>query len=812
MGYIRRKRMYIVALLVIVMILDGCTTLLNGNLEIEYLTDAEREEIEAQEGIGAMLNYRDSVFSPQAYVSEYPDAFYIPEEYSREAKDVRGFELLDFVNGDTFIYAYQTMVYKNTGEAAAIVPISGDYVYCENGVTEDTRELSGQMVTVLAANRYTAGNSGEGYRVLQSWITQDTDQQTFFASTSGEWMDDGTNRQTARTGSYAVYFNGHAVVYKAAVVQDALERGTDPDFLINYDFSKIIMNITNEILEDGKIDSRDRAQYEFDIQNVSFSAGEDYVDVYMTVTQSKVEREDELEEESARVDQIMEHPEASGEKEAGDESQYQMKSYDVRMGFYMMNRPIVCNIENINYDRQSEYFMTNGDRKSADYEWNVSQNDTFLTKEDVLAEIPSEYEGFFLEDDSSAYAFAINEDTCKNYVCNSCQFSIDGYNITGQLRMTDQKEGSAVRQGYYMVSDNKVESDMEADFIRSRTFTVDRPRVLAYQWNSQRQQGDRQYSKCFVTGDLLIYYATYIPDGDSGGGLSSLGIDRSCNVYVGNDWNSFLERFIYMKYWDPRQCVNDIPAVDGVTGKVSAGELYILCYTQEGVYLYQIRTDAMKRVPYYVIGSSLLLEYNKLNVLAVCDRSDPDGMVSDTTPEIFPDYSINEVSGLWTENQEYDRAWTVCTVDAGLEIIKENGKPYLPVFQKNVIYEDKNVTDNETAAYFQQLTRLDRGVAAYAIFENQGEDKASYPYLLLGYDYQGGVYTDMDIVRAKVMPFAVVDPNRMSGNVADEAWRRLSAEPGECRVYYLKDCYDRSIYGTVRSVEGYHNETEKPAD
>ncbi len=821
MKWTGRNRMFIVAVLFVSMLLCGCTTLLNGDLTVEYLTEEERAEIEALSGVGAVLNYQDSILGPQAYESEYPDAFYIPEKYSKEPQDIKGFELLDFVNGDTFIYAYQTMVYQDTGTAPSLTPVSGDYVYCENSVTEDTRKLSGQMVTVLAANRYTAHNPGEGYRVIRSWVTDATDQQSFFAAPVGEWVNGAQGRKT-QVGSYAVYFNGHAVVYRAAELQGALKNGKNPEPLIDYNFSGVIQDITQDIMKDQGIDAKNRMQYQFDIHNVSFSAGEDYVDVYMTVTQSKIAEDSVLEEESARVDQITDHPEATGEEETVDESQYQMKSYDVRMGFYAMERSIVCNIQNINCGSQIDCFRRNGSNMPLDYEWNVSDNSvSFLTKEDVLRRFPSDYKGFFLEGDAAAISFVENEATQINETCSSHQFKIEGFTITGQLRMTSQSSISAVRQGYYMVSDNRVESDTEASFVSSRTFTLEKPMVLSYQWNSQKLQGDRQYSKYFVTGDMLIYYASYIPEGDSDDRLGRLGIDRSGEIYAGNSWNYFIRRFMFMRYWDSRYSVKNVPAIDSVTGKASDGKLYIFCHTQDGIYLYPVQPAVIGGVSDYVIGSPFLLDYEKLNASTELKQNRDDGYfensrmpsgnyaekeyeANDATPDVYPDYSINDISGLWTENQRHERIWTLCTASSGLEIIKENGEPFIPVFQKNVIYEDDTVSENDAVSYYQQLTRLEEGVAAYAVFENQGDDKDSYPFLLLGYDYQGGVYTAMDIARAKVIPFAIVEPGRSGGGTADEAWGRVTAEPGESRVYYLKDCYDRSLYGTVRGVTGYH--------
>lgn len=840
MRRIRRKRMLIASMLLITIFLCGCTTLLNGDLTVAYLTEEERAEIESQSGVGAVINYQDSIFNPQMYESEYPDAFYIPEKYSKEPQDIRGFELLDFVNGDTFIYAYQTMVYKDTGAASSLVPVSGDYVFYENRVTEDTRELSEKMVTVLAANRYTTQKPGEGYQEICSWTTEATDNQSFFANAVGE-LEKGAGGENAKVGSYAVYFNGYAVVYQADKVREALEKGVSPESLIEYNFSEVIQDITEEIMAKEGINQKNESQYQFDINDVSFSVGEDQVDVYMMITQSKIMEDSAMEEENQRVDQMLDDPVSSDEGGAIDESQYSMKSYDVHMGFYKINSNFSFTIQNLSCDWQVKCFQGNGNEQFADNDWNVSDNSIyFLTKQDVLRRIPSFYSNFFLQSDGKANIFATSEATQKGSVCSSRNFEIDGYYITGRLRMTDQRFKEAVRKGYYMDGNQRVEYDMSASFIQSRSFTLEEPMVLAYCWNSQRERNHWQYSKCFVMNGILAEYATYIPEGNFGNRLVLLDINLLGSNYWGNDWNDFTGWFLFSGGRYYRQSTDRMPVINSVAERVYDGKAYIFCYTQNGVYLYPIEPVTAGMTSVFLIGQSVLLEYNKLNVsarltqnrnddsqmesilqqyqeteiysasldpnqLTISDNviSQKEYVVNDTAPEIYPDYSINYIRGLWTENQRHEFGWTLCTTSSGLEIIKSNGESYIPVFQKNVIYAYE--AENEPVSYYQQLTRLEKGVAAYAVFENPGEDKDSYPYLLLGYDYQGTVYTAMDIARAKVIPFAVVEAGRRTGGTADEAWERVEAEQGESRVYYLKDCYDRSLYGTVSIVSGYKN-------
>ncbi|MDE6742640.1 MAG: hypothetical protein K2J95_02025 [Lachnospiraceae bacterium] len=836
MRRIRRKRMLIASMLMMAIFLCGCTTLLNGDLTVAYLTEEERAEIESQSGVGAVINYQDSIFNPQMYESEYPDAFYIPEKYSKEPQDIRGFELLDFVNGDTFIYAYQTMVYKDTGTAPSLVPVSGDYVFYENRVTEDTRELSEKMVTVLAANRYTTQKPGEGYQEICSWTTEATDNQSFFANAVGE-LEKGTGEENAKVGSYAVYFNGYAVVYQADKVREALEKGVSPESLIEYNFSEVIQDITEEIMAKEGINHKNESQYQFDINDVSFYAGEDHVDVYMMITQSKIMEDSAMEEENQRVDQMLEAPASFDEEGTVDESQYSMKSYDVHMGFYAMDYDFSFTIQNIRCNWQIDLFQRNDTNLSIDYEWNVSDNSIyFLTKQDVLRRIPSAYSDFFLKSDGKANAFAASEAIQIGSVCSSRNFEIDGYYITGRLRMTDQRFKEAVRKGYYMDGNQWVEYDMRASFILSRSFTLEEPMVLAYCWNSQREKNNWQYSKCFVMNGILAEYATYIPEENSGNRLELLDINLLGSNYWGNDWNDFTRWFLFSGGRNYHQRINHIPAINSIAGRVFDGKAYIFCYTQDGVYLYPIEPVTSG----FLIGQSVLLDYDKLNFSARLTQNrnddsqmesilqqyqetdlyraslDPDQLtvsgsavpqkeyvVNDTAPEIFPDYSINYIRGLWTENQRHEFGWTLCTTSSGLEIIKSTGEPYIPVFQKNVIYAYE--AENEPVSYYQQLTRLEKGVTAYAVFENPGEDKESYPFLLLGYDYQDTVYTAMDIARAKVIPFAVVEPGRRTGGTAGEAWERVEAEQGESRVYYLKDCYDRSLYGTVSIVSGYKN-------
>lgn len=842
MGWIRRKRMFIASAILMGMFLCGCTTLLNGDLTVAYLTEEERAEIARQGGVQAVMNYHDEVFNPQVYDSEYPDAFYIPENYSKEPQDIRGFELLDFVNGDTFIYAYQTMVYRDTGTAPSVVPVSGDYVFCENSVTKDTRELSGEMVTVLAANRYTAQRPGEGYRELRCWSSEATDNQTFFANAVGE-LGKGLGEQAASIGSYAVYFNGHAVIYQASEVREALKKNTDLKPLIEYQFSDVIQEIIEEIMIEEGINPRNGQQYQFDITDVSFSVGVDCVDIYMTVTQSKEIDKDELAEEAQRVSQNS-GASVSYDEEVVDESQYGVTSYDIRMGFYKMDRDFSCTIQNTRCGEQIRCFQTNGSNMPIDFEWDVSDNKIhFLTKEDVLWQCSSQYSNFFLKDDNIASDFAYSEKTGTYDECAATNFSIDGYRITGRLQMTGQTYREAVRQGYYMDGDQWVESDMRASFIQSRSFTLENPMVLAYCWERQKVWDERQYSRCFVLNGIRADYAVYLPKGDLRDQVELTDSCWSGRNYNFNLWEEFCRWFTGQKDWNGRQRIDHIPAVNSITSKVSGGEAYIFCYTQDGIYLYGIEPEVKEGGLQFAVSESFYIDYSKLNVsISQMQNQESDSQmesimqeyreseiyyagvdtgslsvsaqtvlqreynVGGTTPDAYPDYSINRIGCLWTQNRIRVSVWTVCTASHGLEILLGSGTPYIPVFQKNVIYEYGEGAENTSVSYYQQLTRLEEGVAAYAVFENQGEDKGSYPFLLLGYDYQGAVYTDMDIARAKVIPFTILEPDRMVGTVVDEAWERVTADPGDSRVFYLKDCYDRSLYGTVSVIPGYKEE------
>lgn len=832
-GWIRKKRIFAASALLLSMFLYGCTSLLNGDLTVAYLTEEERAELESQGDIRAVINYRESVFNPQAYDSEYPDAFYIPENYSKEARDIRGFELLDFVNGDTFIYAYQTMEYSDKVTVSSSAPVSADYVFYENSMTQNTRELSGKMVTVLAANRYTAQTPGAGYRELQSWVTDATENQSFFADAVGGW-EEGSGSRTARIGSYAIYFNEHAVVYRAAEVQDALKKENSfPLPLISYNFSGVV----REIMTDEKIGGQDGSEYQFDINDVSFAAGEDYVDVYMSLTQSDQTQEDDLSEDEERVERI---PYVSGdtvEEEEVDESRYSMKSYEIHLGFYELDQEFTFTVYNCNCDRQVEDFRKNGTDMPADHEWNVSDNSiVFRSRQDVLRRIRSSYSEYFLQEDVSANAFVTSEETVPDTLYPYTNFKIDGFHITGRLRMTGQIYKEAVRQGYYMDGSRRVESDMNASFIYSRSFILEKPMIIAYSWNSQGDQDGRQYSRHLVMNGILVEYAAYLPEEDADAPLELMDVRWP----GGNYWNSQWHQFTQWYFVSGRYCrysIDRLPAVSSVTGKVSLDTAYILCYTQEGIYLYGIGADGARLNDEFVYldysslnaseglrqnqdaGSnmnSILQEYGESEIyregvstgsLSVSAQSalQREYNVDNAAPDVYPDYSINRIF-IWIRNQFWIPFWTVCTASHGLEIIQDSGTLYIPVFQKNVIYAYEEGAENTSASYYQQLTRLEEGVAAYAVFENQGEDKAAYPYLLLGYDYQGAVYTAMDIARAKVIPFAILEPDRIAGTAADEAWKRLSANPGEYLVFYLKDCYDRNLYGTVSIVPGYQDE------
>ena len=104
---------------------------------------------------------------------------------------------------------------------------------------------------------------------------------------------------------------------------------------------------------------------------------------------------------------------------------------------------------------------------------------------------------------------------------------------------------------------------------------------------------------------------------------------------------------------------------------------------------------------------------------------------------------------------------------------------FIPTFLKNEVYQ---VKVGEEVQYFYDYTYLEEGISPYAVYDNPG-DPDGFDYFFLGYDKSGAVYSEKDIVQAKIIPFKVMEENDT-----------YKAYTGENAVYLLKDCIDRNKY------------------
>ena len=100
-----------------------------------------------------------------------------------------------------------------------------------------------------------------------------------------------------------------------------------------------------------------------------------------------------------------------------------------------------------------------------------------------------------------------------------------------------------------------------------------------------------------------------------------------------------------------------------------------------------------------------------------------------------------------------------------------------------------------------EIIQLD-GISCYGLYQNTGKDKGDYPYIFIGFDNQDNVYTENELVRAKVIPFGIktvfkykytdsqvksyLDSLEIGDNANPSIFKPLD---GESVVYYLKDTY-----------------------
>lgn len=157
-------------------------------------------------------------------------------------------------------------------------------------------------------------------------------------------------------------------------------------------------------------------------------------------------------------------------------------------------------------------------------------------------------------------------------------------------------------------------------------------------------------------------------------------------------------------------------------------------------------------------------------------------------------------SGMLTRKGEIDDYIMSTSPTYGIGLYDLNTNEYfIPTFQRhkisNIITTVEEREDGSVVNKYDMTKTKDeivslRSVSCFGVYKNTfTKDKEDYPYLFMGFDRDGFTYTDVEMLRAKMIPFGIAYNN--GGNY----YRDFKPLDGEDCVYYLRDSY-YSQYGT----------------
>lgn len=251
-------------ILILSLFLNGCTTLLNGDLTIEYIEEKEAREKAAAETTIEKLDYDNTDAMTEAkYASEYPDAFYIPPKYSKNPDRISEFKVLDHLDNSTFVYLYQTRVYASvsTGQLKNTqITILATYNYIHKIYTELVSVENGTEITTLPFAQTLYIQEGNKCVTYGYGIFYDNMFAIYDAAEIKKIINDEIKKSSKSTEKTSV----RTIQVKNAEIISYGGRNNKNEYTQE---SKNIKTVIESKLKEKNIDQK---QYELNCENASF--------------------------------------------------------------------------------------------------------------------------------------------------------------------------------------------------------------------------------------------------------------------------------------------------------------------------------------------------------------------------------------------------------------------------------------------------------------------------------------------------------------------------------------------------------------
>ena len=145
-----------------------------------------------------------------------------------------------------------------------------------------------------------------------------------------------------------------------------------------------------------------------------------------------------------------------------------------------------------------------------------------------------------------------------------------------------------------------------------------------------------------------------------------------------------------------------------------------------------------------------------------------------------------------------------------------SGQYFVPTFQRHEVHNVTTTTktiDNVSVKTYDLTNSTDEivsleNVAAYGIYENKGSKSDVYPYYLMGYDRKGMTYTNVEMIKAKMVPFGVAYATTdESGNTV--YYKDFTPVVSQNMVYYLPTAYFNQ-YGMIIIDNSLDDDSDDP--
>ena len=418
----KRVTEVIISFLIVSLLTTGCKNLFGGDFSVKFIPEEETRD-NTESGVNIVINYQaDDTIGDAKYISEYPNAFYIPEDYSLKSEDVKLFQFLDFINGDTFVYMYQTYIYDEDVSEDILGDADGDYTM-NSSVKVTTRNRSDKMVTVLAAYDYTQ-KSEAGYVELVKLESDENNAVSAYATT----MVDGQGAESRVTG-YGIFYDRAIRIFDAEKVaqlvklkpEERSQAKLDESLLVSYGGYGADGSYDEESTKLNKMIVDRLAQefitfpiYEMDVSSVSFyTEVNDGILMYEALVQFACSKEVSAEKEDDKAaenilksaaDEEMSEEELD-EWAANAEREANTKYFTMTLDFSPIDNTYFKAVNN-NYYNEDYYFSTNAGKnsertsESAPYDNGTNGTNGLVTYEQTMSAYAPEYSQIELLSDS----------------------------------------------------------------------------------------------------------------------------------------------------------------------------------------------------------------------------------------------------------------------------------------------------------------------------------------------------------------------------------------------------------------------------